>query len=136
MPIEISTHVTEDRIKGLLCCAFEGGSNYWCKVTGYEFGNSGLTYDNFREGGSQQGEDYWHPCQLIPLVEGCAVLIEDSEAFTHETFRLDKEAIAKGLTLMATNYPKHWADFISENDDAETGDVFLQLCLFGEIKFG
>jgi hypothetical protein len=25
---------------------------------------------------------------------------------------------------------------LNENDDADTGDVFLQLCLFGEVVYG
>jgi hypothetical protein len=32
--------------------------------------------------------------------------------------------------------PRHFADVLNENDDAGTGDVFLQCCLFGEIIFG
>jgi len=37
---------------------------------------------------------------------------------------------------MASEAPRHFADFIAENDDAETADVFLQCCLFGRIVFG
>jgi hypothetical protein len=44
-------------------------------------------------------------------------------------------AIKSGLKVMAEKYPHHWQDFVSENDDAITGDVFLQCCLFGEIVY-
>jgi hypothetical protein len=37
---------------------------------------------------------------------------------------------------MADKYPRHIADILSENDDATTGDVFLQLCLFGDVVYG
>lgn len=37
---------------------------------------------------------------------------------------------------MPVKYPRHWADVLAENDDATTGDVFLQCCLFGECIFG
>jgi hypothetical protein len=30
---------------------------------------------------------------------------------------------------------KTFADFLKEDDDATTGDVFLQCCLFGEVQF-
>ena len=42
----------------------------------------------------------------------------------------------KGLDLMAGEHQRHWQDFINENDDADTADVFMQLCLFGEIVYG
>jgi hypothetical protein len=37
---------------------------------------------------------------------------------------------------MQEQYPRHFSNFISENYDAETGDVFLQCCLLGKVKFG
>ena len=50
--------------------------------------------------------------------------------------RLDLNAIKKGLQIMAEKYPRHMGDFLNENDDADTGDVFLQCCLFGEAIYG
>lgn len=49
--------------------------------------------------------------------------------------RLDLATIAKGLQLMAEAAPSHFADFMKESEDANTGDVFLQLCLFGKEVF-
>jgi hypothetical protein len=40
------------------------------------------------------------------------------------------------LALMAEKEPRHFGDFMGENDDATTSDVFLQLCLFGEVVYG
>jgi hypothetical protein len=37
---------------------------------------------------------------------------------------------------MAREAPQHFADFLNENDDADTGDVFVQCCLLGEIRYG
>jgi hypothetical protein len=44
--------------------------------------------------------------------------------------------IESGLQVMADKYPKHFADFMSEEDDCVTADVFLQCCLFGDIIYG
>jgi hypothetical protein len=55
---------------------------------------------------------------------------------TRHRFWLGKSEIEKGLSLMAEAYSKHFSDFIEENDDADTADTFLQLCLFGEVVFG
>jgi len=38
--------------------------------------------------------------------------------------------------VMHDDYPSHYGDAISENDDAGTGDVYLQCCLFGEVIYG
>ena len=50
--------------------------------------------------------------------------------------KLDLDAMRHGLHLMSVKYPNHFADVMDENDDADTGDVFLQLSLYGEIVFG
>ena len=47
---------------------------------------------------------------------------------------LDRDKIKAGLALLAET--RHWDDFMCENEDGTTGDVFLQLCLFGEVVFG
>jgi hypothetical protein len=69
-----------------------------------------------------------------PLNKGGAWVVEDVETDSKYTF--DLEVIKKGLNLMAKKYPEHFADFLEENDDAITADVFLQLCLFGEVIYG
>ena len=60
------------------------------------------------------------------------------EAFKDKglTYTLDRAGIEKGLLIMKSVYPRHFGDAIAENDDATTGDVFLQCCLFGEVVFG
>lgn len=124
-------------IKGLLCSAFEGGSNYWYFIDNEktEFA-AGITFDDFREGGKQQDpNDYWHWCQLIPMTPGCALWIGDKDDDEAELRKLDLDAIERGLQLLRDKHPRHWADFVTGNDDADTGDTFLQLCLFGEVVF-
>jgi hypothetical protein len=44
--------------------------------------------------------------------------------------------LAKGLQTMAEKYPRHFADFVAENDDADTGDVFLQCVVLGDVVYG
>ena len=50
--------------------------------------------------------------------------------------QLDLKSISEGLNVMATHYPRHFADFLNEAADAVTADVFLQCCLFGELIYG
>jgi len=44
--------------------------------------------------------------------------------------------LKKGLQRMATEYPKHFADIVNDNDDADTADVLLQLSTLGELRYG
>lgn len=112
--------ITDKRVSDLLCCAFEGGSNYWYGINGYE--------------GDTEGVEFKH--LQMPFRDGGAVIVNVPEDTDNKTYRLDRAACHRGLELMAARHPKHFADFLSENDDANTGDVFLQLALFGEVVYG
>lgn len=46
------------------------------------------------------------------------------------------ESLYRGMNLMATKAPKHFADLVNENDDAITHDVFMQMVILGEIVYG
>lgn len=48
---------------------------------------------------------------------------------------LDLEAIQMGLTIMASEVPHHFRDILQDNVDATTADVFLQCCLFKEVRY-
>jgi hypothetical protein len=120
-------NVSFENIGGLLCSAFEGGSNYWYEIHDYVEPKE-ITFQ------AMKGEVFPHID--YPLNVGGAVIVGDMEAPEEAPKRLDMAAIKNGLKVMAEKYPHHWQDFVSENDDAITGDVFLQCCLFGEIVFG
>ena len=129
---------SDDQIRALLCNAFEGGSNYWYSIVGYQFAD-GLCYNDFRAGGKMQiPGDYWHPAELIPLAAGCALIIVDLDSPDNPPVQLllDRDVLARGVQVMAEKYPRHFSNWVSENDDATTGDVFLQCCLFGEAVYG
>jgi hypothetical protein len=133
-------------ISTLLCCAIEGGlsTSIW-RIAAYEHPNH--TEEQLLAIQSELdlsiGDDsplFKHT--LLPLIEGCAVIFEEFEdedpdvpPFTH---RLDLNAIKRGLNLMAQGkhcHPRYWKDVMSDNADADTGDVFVQLCLLGEVKY-
>lgn len=44
--------------------------------------------------------------------------------------------VQKGLELMRDKYPRHYANLVEEEDDLITGDVWLQLAVFGELIYG
>lgn len=121
--IMVPYHVTVERVQDLLCNAIEGGSNYWVEYMD-------------RYGEDCRSVEYR---QEVPFVKGCWLEVKDiGDGINHDggVFKIDLEAIKKGLAVMAEKYPKAFADFINENDDAETGDMFLQCVCFGEVIYG
>lgn len=111
--VQVSAHRVED----LLCNAIEGGSGYWAesikakipKITSRETID---LYIRMREGGFFITHDDGEKAEVNPA------------------------DIAIALQIMADKYPRHFYNFVSEHDDGETADVFLQLCCFKEIVYG
>ena len=66
--------------------------------------------------------------------------IETDELLGH----LNRASVKVGLQLMAdrkdmkgkTVPARHFKALATDNEDAETADVFMQLCVMGEIVFG
>lgn len=127
------TQITDSRAADLLCGAFEGGSNYWYMIYDYVNPNN--------EEAKPWGDEYTPSYISVPFSEKGSVIIADAEEMDEDNptpYYLNREAIEKGKQLLANNpkYSHHYADVLRENDDADTGDVFLQLCLFGEVVYG
>lgn len=126
--MDVTITIPEQRLADLLCCGFEGGVGYWCVITGYE------TPDEPRSA--------WGDAEIFPHVDyplcGGAVLCETEvdEQIEPKKLVLNREAIERGLHIMAEKYPRHWGDFLAGNEDACTGDVFIQCCLLGEVVYG
>lgn len=123
-----SLEVSDRSVADLLVSAFEGGSNYWIDRTdivkkgNVEFGSS-----------KPMADDYYPWVVLAPMGSGEVRIYptDDDKAYT-----LNRAALQRGLELMCSKYPRRWSDFINEGDDADTGDVFLQLALLGDIVYG
>lgn len=113
----------QQRVEDLLTNALEGGSNYWYRIDEYNYGY-GRNHTDFK---------FPH---IQVAVEGGFVLFSVPEDEDGKQYKLDRSALRRGLAIMARKYPRHFADWVAENDDAETGDVFLQCCLFGETVYG
>lgn len=118
--LSIRRDVTPRQVVDTLISAFEGGVGYWCQI------------DN------EKGPDY-SEAQLFRVVAGDShLLLTDQEDDEKRRYRLTRYRIACGLRLMAEQHPDHFRDMTSEDTsgDATTGDVLLQLCLFGDVIYG
>ena len=124
--MKIEIEVSDEIISNLLCSAFEGGSNYWIESTRCEVKGDCFTSDRFDR-------------TTVPLLDGGTVIVTlQDEAYKGKgvTYHLNRPAILRGLHGMLHHAPKHFGDALAGNDDATTGDVFLQCALFGEVVYG
>ena len=120
--VNITKTVTIQKVKDLLTTALEGGSNYWY---------SELEPLQTPKGKKPSDYEFWH--LDIPFEPTGLIGITDADGHEHE---IGIHTIKRGLEIMAAKYPEHWADFLTERDDAITGDVFLQCCLFDDVIYG
>lgn len=148
--------IPENRVRDLICGAFEGGAiSCWVAEVGWEL-REGLKIEDFatnldaREGrrytdqGSEAARiapgEYWPRHYLVPFSEGCTLIVQDNEeeddAGQPVVYRVTRESMQRALELMAKNHLHHFNDFMEENDDAETSDVFFQLACMGEVIYG
>lgn len=75
---------------------------------------------------------YWAECDGISV----RVRIADDPAYAGKKYALTDARIRRGMQLMADKYPRHFASYLADSDDAETGDMLVQLVCFGEVIFG
>lgn len=124
--IAITATVDWSKITNAIIGAFEGGSTYWLREYDYTYRPEGV------EGSPLYAEDqFWAKGGKMNLS------YDDPE---DEEQRATKEVglleIKQGLRTMAEKDPRHFGDLVSENDDADTHDVFIQHVLFGEVIYG
>ncbi len=124
--------VTPQKICYLLVTAFDGNmTSAWASA------RTEMPDDPDWSWCTPQERKYWEGVKKYYVASMCGgrvILIEHDDE--DEEHILDRAALHRGIKTMAEKFPRHWADFISENDDAITGDVFVQCCLFGDIIYG
>lgn len=128
--INVRFEVPVGRIQDLLCCAFEGGSNYWYNITEFVEPPK-MPYK------TDSKQVYKHLDYPVNTGGGLYIMDDrDGEPTLKEPFFLNLSTLLEGLRKMAIDQPAHFSDFINENEDATTGDVYLQYCVFGKLVYG
>lgn len=122
--------VTQGRLRDLLCVGLEGGIGYW--------GRAGVSFD--AETTPWPGEREHVAYLNAPLRHGGQVLIhphdDKSPGPTYaRSYPVDRQTLVGGLQIMARDYASNYQDFINGDEDAITGDVFLQCVCFGKLVF-
>lgn len=126
-----SIKVSPRRICDLLIGAFEGGSTYWAQQAHY--------VEPKRVANNQHWYDMPELFTAYPAEEIFKIKYDDPEKPEGNgkgVKVVTMNDIQKGLNVMANKYASHFGDFVSENDDSITADVFLQCVVLGDVIYG
>lgn len=129
LTVDVKIVVTKKQIAELLCTGFEGGISYWCPRQPFKFKRP---KDPVRYMDAGRLWDMYD----LPLQKGGEVKFRADDDMDNKTLILNLETVSKGLQVMAGKHPRHFGNFINDNYDAETGDVFIQCCVFGDTVYG
>jgi hypothetical protein len=123
--VRATVRIPNEKIQDLITTAIEGGCHYWAQ---FKFP------DNYK--------DKYQSYAEIPFEGG------EIEVYDVETGKLlgvlNQASIKVGLQLMADCKDltgkvvpaRHFKNLATDNEDAETADVFVQLSVMGEIVYG
>lgn len=141
---DVRTRVSNKDVANLLCGAFEGGTYYWCVIVEIIKPPEDVIWSDRNDQGELDEGAILYRKYDYPVTPGGAVVITTQEEYDEaegdvskmKTYRLDRDTIARGLNVMLKKYPSQLAAFLEGNDDADTADIFVQCCAFGEIVYG
>lgn len=124
-------NITVRRVMDLVVGALNGGSNYWYYIIDFRFPSDGKKIPD--------GD--WGHIESCVWGNGYIQICDKQEYFNSESaaqkWLLNESALKKGVELLVTKeFIHHFANFVQEKEDANTADIFLQLCLFGKIVYG
>lgn len=126
--ITFTMNLPVELIHNAIIGALEGGSNYWLRdaslVSGFRKPEDKLVWWGHREVFEQRFE------VVIRFDDP-----EDSEGTGAGSRTLTNEDLTRAASLMASKSPSHFADLLSESDDAETHDVFMQYLVLDDIIY-
>lgn len=128
MEIPVHTVVEAKKVASLLCSAFDPACNavgYWCEVVKYEQPQVMQWQDS---------PEQVYPYMDYPLNTGGAVIVKDLED-NDRHYKLGLPQIIEGIRSMSQKDPQHFADVMTDDADNTTADVFIQHCLFGEVRY-
>ena len=130
MKIAFTQEIPAQRIADLVVSAVEGNhmTRSWCTA-----------FHLKRPGHGDLTDKVWYADPALYERDDFQILVQEdaNDDGKGDTDHLIGPAeLCKGFQLMATKYPAHFADFISENEDAVTADVFLQCVALGELVYG
>ena len=122
---KLSNQILEDLFITAMDVAY-GGSNHWGR---FQRKNKMELKAKYNQDDLPTAEYLW-----AALLAGETVIIADQES--SETWELTLDKIKEGTEAFATKYVAHFTDALRQEGDAETADVWFQVCVLGKLTFG
>lgn len=142
---------TKEDIINLFVTSLEGGSNYWYymelpdNINSYGDSTSEAVGNFILKGGTVP----FYDVEMISDIEyrkkkgeyniqGDIVNQIELDKDYEEALLgyVDMDSILEGINIIKKDYPEVWENILLEQSDASDADVFLQLCVMGEVVFG
>jgi hypothetical protein len=135
---ESKTFGKED-IVDLFVDALEGGSNYWYELRHLP--------EELRYKAKEMGQPISEAIGEYILNGGYIQFYDGEEEYDDDDYQeihsekgllgtVDMNSILDAITLIKKDYPEVWENILDEQYDANDADIFLQLCVMGEVVFG
>jgi hypothetical protein len=144
----LNRKLTKENIIDLFVTALEGGSNYWYHI---EFPDKGGSTSSEEIGDLilKGGTVSFYDIELMKdiqvktregyyniegnIVDQTQLAKDKEEALLGD---VDMNSILEGISITKEDHPEVWENILLEQYDANDADIFLQLCVMGEIVFG
>ena len=134
--LTVSTEVPISRVAYTLVGAFEGGSNYWMDDvywdTTFRLCHAESPFKDEKIGSVYADVLAWAWKQHLYFV----IRVNADEEAGSKEGSITPRTIQRGVQTMARDYPRHYDDMVSANDDATTSDVLLQCIIYNDVVFG
>lgn len=131
--MDITINIPSQRIADLFTTAIESGD----PVTTARKGGWCSGIDRVLPSGRLDDKPWYQNASTFERDDLKIQIVEiDDENTGHETkYTFGLRHIREGFIRMAQKHACDLADLLTENDDAATADIFLQLMTFGEVKY-
>jgi len=131
MVIAVEYVIDYDGFESLIVTALEGGINYWADFPDYEY----LAIREWAKKNNLNGEPF--SVKFAKYIwSGYSVAILDVENPEDEEIAIiSLNRIKKGWQLFSQQR-HHFSDFLDNNTDAITADVWFQCCSLGDVVYG
>ena len=135
---ESRTFGKED-VVNLFVDALEGGSNYWYEIRHLPA--------EVRYKAKEMGQSVSEAIGEHILNGGYVQFYDAEEEYDNDDYQevhsdngllgtVDMDSILEAITIIKRDYPHVWENILDEQYDANDADVFLQLCVMGDVVFG
>jgi hypothetical protein len=147
----LNRKLTKEDIINLFVTSLEGGSNYWYhmelpdNINSYGDSTSEAVGNFIMKGGTvlfydveMIGDIEYRKKKGEYNIQGDIVNQKELDKDYEEALLgyVDMDSILEGINIIKKDYPEVWENILLGQEDASDADVFLQVCVMGEVVFG